>query len=158
METATATATATTKPKPKKGATVKPIEPKADSPKPAVKTKTKKAASPKKSAKPTKAKAKAKPAKTKAKPTKSSNGKKSSHRTWDYDFTEQEVIDSFARNLSEARAEAGLTQQALADAMAYTRIAVCNMERGKNGATLPTLLRLCSVLKTNPDSLLRKRG
>lgn len=83
--------------------------------------------------------------------------KSTGNRNWDFDFVESDVLSSFARNLREARIAAGFTQRKLADIMAYSRIAVCNMERGANGATLPTLLRICSVLKTDPTTLLRKR-
>lgn len=78
-------------------------------------------------------------------------------RGWDYDFDESEVIGSFARNLAELRLAKGLTQEQLSEAIGYSRVAVCNMERGVNGATLATLLRIASVLRCSANDLLRKR-
>ena len=70
---------------------------------------------------------------------------------------DEDVINAFAKNLIDARVKAGLTQQQLADAMGYSRIALSNMERAKNGATLTTLLRLCAILSTDPNTLLSER-
>ena len=82
------------------------------------------------------------------------------------DWEETDAYVAFATNLSELRTEAGLSMRELGDLIGYTRPAISNMEvaakrpdaKNRQGATLPTLLRLCWALKTTPDRLLRPVG
>jgi len=145
------------KPARKKGITVVAKDQAEPEPKPKPKRTRKKVvkAKPKPKPKPkTKAKAKPKPKKApKRKPARSR-----SRTDWDYDFGDDEVLADFAANLAEARIAAGYSQRSLAPVINYSRIAIVNMEGGKNGASLPTLLRLCSALNVTPSDLLRKRG
>lgn len=147
------------KPTRKKGLTVEAkLSPE---PAPAPKRKRKKVvkAKPKPAGKP-KPKPKAKPAPKKAskKAPQRKPARSRSHADWDYDFGDDEVLADFAQNLTEARIAAGFSQRSLAPVINYSRIAIVNMEGAKNGATLPTLLRLCSALGVTPNDLLRKRG
>ncbi len=79
------------------------------------------------------------------------------------DWEETDAYVSFATNLAELRTDAGLSMRELGDLIGYTRPAISNMEvaakrpdaKNRQGATLPTLLRLCWALKTTPDRLLR---
>ncbi len=79
------------------------------------------------------------------------------------DWTVDDAYVAFATNLRELRTEAGLSMRELGDLIGYTRPAISNMEvaakrptaKNRQGATLPTLLRLCWALKTTPDRLLR---
>lgn len=111
-------------------------------------------APPKKTAKKTAAK---KAPKTAAKKAPKTAPKKDLHRSWNFDFDDSQVVDSFSRNLRERRQELGLTQQQVADEINYSRTALVYLEKGANMCTLPTLLRVCGALKTDPTTLLRKR-
>lgn len=149
-----------TKPVRKKGLTVEAKAAAAPEPKKAPKRKRKKVVKAKPKPAP-KTKAKTAPKrKPKPKPKKVAKRKAPRSRSaadWNYDFGDDEVLADFAKNLSEARAAAGYSQRSLAPVINYSRIAIVNMEGGKNGASLPTLLRLCSALGVTPNDLLRKR-
>lgn len=116
----------------------KHVDEKKDKPKPKRATKKKTAPKPAQKAKP------------KAKP-------KSAFElcAWDRDFTDPEVITAFARNVKAARIAAGLSQRQAAKVINYSRVAIVNMEGGKNGCTLPTMLRLCTVYGCTPNDLLK---
>lgn len=73
---------------------------------------------------------------------------------WNDNWTNNDVQMAFSANVLDLRTKAGLTQSALADLIGYTRIAVSNMERNQQGATLPTLLRLAWALDCTPNDLL----
>jgi DNA-binding XRE family transcriptional regulator len=74
---------------------------------------------------------------------------------WNRDFGESEVINAFARNVRAARERSGLSQRQVADIINYSRVSLVNMEGGKNGCTLPTMLRLCTVYGCTPNDLLK---
>lgn len=147
-----------TKPARKKGLTVEAKDAAAPEPKKAPKRKRKKVVKAKPKQKPApkpKPKPKAKPKAKKAPKRKPARSR--SAADWNYDFGDDEVLADFAANLAEARIAAGFSQRSLAPVINYSRIAIVNMEGGKNGASLPTLLRLCSALGVTPNDLLRKR-
>ena len=131
-------------------------------PKPERQTKAKPTRKPKPEPKP-KAKAKAKPArkakpkpKAKAKPNPATAPSETFElAAWNRDFSEPEVIDAFARNVRAARERSGLSQRQVADIINYSRVSLVNMEGGKNGCTLPTMLRLCTVYGCTPNDLLK---
>lgn len=105
-------------------------------------------------------KKKAKPApkkKPKPKPKRASAPKSSAFElsAWNRDFAEPEVIAAFARNVRAAREAAGMSQRQVAKVINYSRVALVNMEGGKNGCTLPTMLRLCTVYGCTPNDLLK---
>ncbi len=75
---------------------------------------------------------------------------------WNDEWTDKDVYESFTRNLLTLRTLRGFTQTQLADMLGYTRISISNIERGKQGATLPTIVRLAWALDTTPTELLAR--
>ena len=56
--------------------------------------------------------------------------------------------------IRERRRSLGLTQEQLAEKIDKSWRFMVDLERGKVGMSIETLLRLCSVLKTTPNNLL----
>lgn len=75
---------------------------------------------------------------------------------WNDEWANEDVWAAFSANVFALRTAKGLTQKQLADRMGYTRIIISNMERGLQGAALPTLLRLAWALDSTPDALLAR--
>jgi transcriptional regulator with XRE-family HTH domain len=65
-----------------------------------------------------------------------------------------EQIRAFGQNLRIARRQAGLTQVELSSATPLDRAAISRLECGERAPDLPTLLRLCAALGTQPTALL----
>lgn len=61
----------------------------------------------------------------------------------------------FARNLKEARAEARLSQEELADLAGLHRTYVGSVERGERNISIDNIERLASALKVDIKDLLR---
>lgn len=69
-----------------------------------------------------------------------------------------EQIRAFGDNLRRARLRAGLTQVQLSGAAPLDRAAISRLECGERAPDLPTLMRLCAALGTQPTTLLRGVG
>lgn len=69
-----------------------------------------------------------------------------------------EQIRAFGKNLRRARLGAGLTQVQLSSATPLDRAAISRLECGERAPDLPTLVRLCSALDTQPTALVRGIG
>ena len=69
-----------------------------------------------------------------------------------------EQIRAFGRNLRETRTRAGLTQAQLSEAAPLDRAAISRLECGERSPDMPTLLRVCTALRTTPAELLRGVG
>ena len=63
-------------------------------------------------------------------------------------------VERFASNLRAARHEAGLSQEALAEACAVHRTEVSLLERGRRVPRLSTIVRLARGLRVAPARLL----
>jgi len=61
----------------------------------------------------------------------------------------------FSENLQFIRAQAGLTQEQLAEQLDVTRQSVSKWEGGQSFPEMDTLLRICDLYDTNLDTLLR---
>jgi transcriptional regulator with XRE-family HTH domain len=76
--------------------------------------------------------------------------------------SEQTDIDNqivaFGENLRSARKRARLTQVELSTAAPLDRAAISRLECGERAPDLPTLLRICAALGTQPRDLLRGIG
>ena len=64
------------------------------------------------------------------------------------------VGEDFGAKLREARANAGLTQEALADLTGMSRGAISPLERGEHMPRLDTLLKLAGALEVEPSALI----
>ena len=64
-----------------------------------------------------------------------------------------EQIRAFGKNLRRARLSAGLTQVQLSRATPLDRAAISRLECGERAPDLPTLMRLCAALGTQPTTL-----
>jgi transcriptional regulator with XRE-family HTH domain len=69
-----------------------------------------------------------------------------------------EQIRAFGQNLRRARLGAGLTQVELSSATPLDRAAISRLECGERAPDLPTLMRLCAALGTQPTALVRGIG
>ena len=69
-----------------------------------------------------------------------------------------EQIQAFGQNLRRARKDAGLTQVALSCATPLDRAAISRLECGARAPDLPTLVRLCAALGTQPAALVQGIG
>lgn len=69
-----------------------------------------------------------------------------------------EQIRAFGQNLRKARLRAGLTQVELSSATPLDRAAISRLECGERAPDLPTLMRLCAALDTEPTMLVRGIG
>ena len=69
-----------------------------------------------------------------------------------------EQIRSFGQNLRQARLSAGLTQVQLSCDTPLDRAAISRLECGERSPDLPTLMRLCAALDTQPTTLVREIG
>lgn len=69
-----------------------------------------------------------------------------------------EQIRAFGQNLRRARLGAGLTQVELSLATPLDRAAISRLECGERAPDLPTLMRLCAALDTQPTALVRGIG
>lgn len=63
--------------------------------------------------------------------------------------------DTFARNLRRARAEAGLSQEALADKAGMHRNEISLLERGEREPKIGTVARLAKALGVKSSDLLK---
>jgi transcriptional regulator with XRE-family HTH domain len=61
-----------------------------------------------------------------------------------------------AGNIKNLRRQAGLSQEALADACGYHRTYIGAIERGERNITIATLETLASAFHVTPESLLTK--
>jgi transcriptional regulator with XRE-family HTH domain len=68
--------------------------------------------------------------------------------------TRDALSREFAKRVREARGKAGLTQWEAAERMGIATEVYGRMERGLLLPSLPTLLRLCTVLKVDANALL----
>ncbi len=66
-------------------------------------------------------------------------------------------MDSFAKNLKQAREKSGMTQEQLGIKLNVTRQTVSCWERGRTEPDLATLSALSDILNTTPDGLLTGR-
>lgn len=64
-----------------------------------------------------------------------------------------EQVRAFGKNLRRARLSAGLTQVQLSCATPLDRAAISRLECGERAPDLPTLMRLCTALGTQPTAL-----
>lgn len=64
--------------------------------------------------------------------------------------------EAFGEALREARAKAGLSQEALGEACDRHRTYISLLERGKHSPSVKTLFSLAVVLETTPSKLLRR--
>jgi transcriptional regulator with XRE-family HTH domain len=65
-----------------------------------------------------------------------------------------EVAKQFAANLSRARKQAGLSQDALGFAAGLHRTEISLLERGRRMPRIDTLVKLAASLRVSPESLL----
>jgi transcriptional regulator with XRE-family HTH domain len=66
---------------------------------------------------------------------------------------DEALAQEFGRRLKAARAEAGLTQEQLAEGAGVHPTFISNMERGYSSPTLGTLVRLAAALGSDPADL-----
>jgi DNA-binding XRE family transcriptional regulator len=66
------------------------------------------------------------------------------------------IFAEFGDNLVVLRKRAGMTQSELADTIGLSRVMICNIEVGKNGASIETILKICAVLKCTPNDMFPK--
>jgi transcriptional regulator with XRE-family HTH domain len=74
---------------------------------------------------------------------------------------QQEIVKqirAFGENLRRARLDAGLTQVQLSRAAPLDRAAISRLECGERAPDLPTLIRLCVALGTQPAALVNGIG
>lgn len=69
-----------------------------------------------------------------------------------------EQIRAFGENLRRARLDAGLTQVQLSRATPLDRAAISRLECGERAPDMPTLMRLCTALGTDPTALVNGIG
>jgi transcriptional regulator with XRE-family HTH domain len=62
---------------------------------------------------------------------------------------------SVGLNIRIARKAKGLTQQALGDALGYTRTSITNIERGKQDPPVSMLLKIATALEVDMATLFR---
>ena len=62
----------------------------------------------------------------------------------------------FAARLRELRADAGLTQQQLADKAGMTRIGVAQIEGGTRSPSWDTVIALCKALAVDPGEVAKR--
>ncbi|HTC59504.1 MAG TPA: helix-turn-helix transcriptional regulator [Solirubrobacteraceae bacterium] len=67
-------------------------------------------------------------------------------------------VVAFGENLRRARKRARLTQVELSTAAPLDRAAISRLECGERAPDLPTLLRICAALGTEPRDMLRGIG
>ena len=60
------------------------------------------------------------------------------------------------RNAARLRAEAGLTQEQLADRSGFSQQYISDLERGKSNPTVVTLYELATALGVRPVELVRE--
>jgi len=61
---------------------------------------------------------------------------------------------AFGEHVKSTREKAGLTQEKLAEAVGISVPFLSNVERGVDGVSVETLMKLCDALHTSSDSLL----
>jgi transcriptional regulator with XRE-family HTH domain len=66
-----------------------------------------------------------------------------------------EPVERFAENVRKARAQRGLSQEALGDAAGLHRTEISLLERAVREPRLSTIVRLARALKVGPAELLR---
>ena len=66
---------------------------------------------------------------------------------------DQAIAVAFGQRVRAARLEAGMSQEALAEATELHPTFISNVERGYRVPSVPTLLRLAAGLKVNPSNL-----
>ena len=66
------------------------------------------------------------------------------------------LIALFAANLRRARADAGLTQEALAESAGLHRTYVGSAERGERNVSLRAIEQLAGALRVDPAELLQR--
>jgi transcriptional regulator with XRE-family HTH domain len=69
---------------------------------------------------------------------------------------ERELARSVGQAIAKARAEAGLTQDELAEALQIGSTAVSRIERGTVMASLPRLVEIAEIVQQPLEALLRK--
>lgn len=58
------------------------------------------------------------------------------------------------RNTKHLREELGMTQDDVAKLSGISRTQICNIELGNTFISIPVMLKLCIILKTDPNTLL----
>jgi transcriptional regulator with XRE-family HTH domain len=66
-----------------------------------------------------------------------------------------EPVEQFARNVREARAHRGLSQEALGDAADLHRTEISLIERALREPRLATIVKLARALRVRPSELLK---
>lgn len=81
---------------------------------------------------------------------------------WDFPVPRQErsrdlaIAKAFGERVREVRLDAGLSQEALAEAAGLHPTFISNVERGYRVPSVPTLLRLAAGLRVAPGELLNE--
>jgi len=65
-----------------------------------------------------------------------------------------EINQRFGRRLAQCRKRAGLSQEALGDAISLTRTSITNIEHGRQPIQLHTLFAIAEALSVEPNDLL----
>lgn len=68
------------------------------------------------------------------------------------------VLVSIGQVIRDARAELGLSQEALANEAGVDRSYVGGIERGEHNITIINLLRICQCLRVSASELMRRVG
>ncbi len=63
-------------------------------------------------------------------------------------------LKQFGKNVRDQRKRLRISQEDLATAVDISRVQVTNIETGKNGTNIYTLMAICAVLKCTPNDLL----
>jgi transcriptional regulator with XRE-family HTH domain len=66
----------------------------------------------------------------------------------------KEIYITFGKNIRDRRKALRLSQGDLAARIGFSRVQLCNLETGKSGTTLETLIAICSVLKCTPNDIM----
>ena len=70
-------------------------------------------------------------------------------------FQEDETM-SFAENFRNARKNAGLTQQQVADVLGLDRSSIAQYERGVSKPNIEKILKICALFEISLDELILK--
>ena len=68
--------------------------------------------------------------------------------------TKKPINVALGKRISQARSDAGHTQEWLAEAVGVSLQYISDLERGVVGTSIPTLIKICDALKVSSDSLL----
>ena len=73
-------------------------------------------------------------------------------------FAGDPVLLALGQTIRAARAEVGLSQEALADAADVDRSYMGGVERGEHNLSMMRIVRICAALNTKPSELFVRAG